>query len=463
MQPSSTSPRPSAIETLEPPDSDPVLAASVTPLQQSAPTFKARLRKRARNRFRAGEAEFHTRPQKKQPGAKPRRVSNLQLFGRFGAAIVLPLCLFAEIPDLGQAGTRMLGIFLAAILLWATEAVPLYATAVGVIFAQVLLISDQAILAVDESAPAAATFFNALSSPVIILFMGGFLLADCAAKFSVDKALCARLLRPFLGSARLTLLGIMVITALLGMFMSNTATTAAMFAMVMPVMKALPAGKARAGIALSIPAAANVSGISTPVSSPPNAIALAALESQGIHITFVQWMMAAVPLVIVMMVVVWAFIAFNFIPANTTLEIDTSAKFNRSKRAIAFYIIAVTTILLWMTEPLHGVSSNTVGFFPVVALLMLGVMNGEDIRNLDWPILWLVAGGIALGAGVGITGLDRWLIGSIEWGSIPDSTVFLVLAGLTAALGVFLSNSAAANLLVPMAIGISFEPGIRNN
>ena len=425
------------------------------PSDPSSTTLKARIRRRARNRFRAGEAEFRTRPQKRKPGAKPRRVSNLQLLGRVGAAIALPLCLVFEIPDLGQSGTRMLGIFLAAIALWATEAVPLYATAVGVIFAQVLFISDQAILPIAEDAPAAATFFNALSSPVIILFMGGFLLADCAAKFKVDKALCALLLRPFLRSARLTLLGIMIITALLGMFMSNTATTAAMFAMVMPVMKALPPGKARAGIALSIPAAANVSGISTPVSSPPNAIALAALQNQGIHITFVQWMMAALPLVIVMMAAVWVFIAFSFIPARTTLDIDTSAKFNRSKRAIAFYGIALTTILLWMTEPLHGVSSNTVGFFPVVTLLFLGVMNGEDIRKLDWPILWLVAGGIALGAGVGITGLDRWLIGSIEWAGIPDEVVFLVLAGLTAILGIFLSNSAAANLLVPMAIGIS--------
>lgn len=166
-------------------------------------------------------------------------------------------------------------------------------------------------------------------------------------------------------------------------------------------------------------------------------------------------MLAAIPLVIVMMVAVWLFIAYSFIPADTTLKIDTSARFNRSKRAIAFYIIAVTTIGLWMTEPLHGVSSNTVGFLPVVALLFLGVMNGEDIRKLDWPILWLVAGGIALGSGVGMTGLDRWLIGSIEWAAIPESIIFLVLAALTATLGIFLSNSAAANLLVPMAIGIS--------
>ncbi|PWF25747.1 SLC13 family permease [Ancrocorticia populi] len=411
-------------------------------------------RRKVAERHRTGEAEISTRSKLKKRRAKSR-LTRSQLLGRVGAGFGLLIPLLVDIPGLGPAGERMLGIFIAAILLWATEAVPLYATAVAVIFAQVLLISDQAILPVAEDAPSAETFFNSLSNPVIILFMGGFLLADCAAKFRVDRALAAVLLRPFLKSARLTVLGVMAITALLGMFMSNTATTAAMFAVVIPVMKALPEGKARAGLALSIPAAANVSGISTPVSSPPNAIALAALENNGIHITFVEWMIAAVPLAIIMMIAVWAFIAFSFIPADLKMEIDTFAKFNTSKRAIAFYIVAITTIVLWMTEPLHGVSSNTVGFLPVVALLLLGVMNGGDIRKLDWPILWLVAGGIALGSGVGLTGLDEWLIGSIAWESIPSSVVFLALAALTAVVGVFLSNSAAANLLIPMAIGIS--------
>lgn len=371
-----------------------------TEASASTGPFKG-LRRRRSGGHRTGEAEISTRQRIKKM-RKKSRVSPAQLFGRVGAVIALVLTLVLDIPGLDQSGQRMLGIFVAAILLWATEAVPLYATAVGVIFAEVMLISDQAILSVDESAPAAETFFNSLSNPVIILFMGGFLLADCAAKFKVDRALSSVLLRPFLKSARLTVLGVMLITAVLGMFMSNTATTAAMFAVVIRVMRALPEGKARAGLALSIPAAANVSGISTPVSSPPNAIALAALQNNGIHITFVEWMIAAIPLAIVMMAAVWAFIAFTFIPADLTLDVDTTAKFNTSKKAIAFYVVAITTILLWMTEPLHGVSSNTVGFLPVVALLMLGVMNGDDVRKLDWPILWLVAGGIALGSGVGI-------------------------------------------------------------
>ncbi len=132
----------------------------------STPLAKARARRKAKGGgFRAGEAEFRTGLQRKRPGKgkRPRRFSNLQLVGLVGAGIALPFCLITDIPGLDTPGERMLGIFIAAILLWATEAVPLYATAVGVIFAQVLFLSDQAILPVAENAPTAATFFNGSS------------------------------------------------------------------------------------------------------------------------------------------------------------------------------------------------------------------------------------------------------------------------------------------------------------
>ena len=133
----------------------------------------------------------------------------------------------------------MLSIFLLAIVLWVTEAIPLVATAVLVIGLEVLLVSDQALLPVPEGATRYAEFLAALANPVIILFLGGFLIADGAAKYHLDKNLAAVLIKPFTGSARRTVLGLMVITALLSMFMSNTATTATMFAVVIPILGAL--------------------------------------------------------------------------------------------------------------------------------------------------------------------------------------------------------------------------------
>jgi solute carrier family 13 (sodium-dependent dicarboxylate transporter), member 2/3/5 len=369
------------------------------------------------------------------------------------AAFVTPLVV--DIGGLDAAGSRMLAIFLLAIVLWVTEAIPLVATAVLVILLEVLLISDQALVALDGEVPAAADYFAALADPVIVLFLGGFIIAHGAGKFDLDRNLAGVLLRPFAGDARRAVLGLMAITAVLSMFVSNTATTATMFAVVLPILAALPSGPARTGLALSIPVAANVGGIGTPVGSPPNAIALGALQAQGEGVSFVGWMALALPLVVVVLLFAWWFLTRRYIPADTPMELDLSADFDRSPAAVVFYVVAAATILLWLTEPLHGISSSTVGFVPVVALLATQVMDGDDIQALQWPVLWLVAGGIALGAGIGATGLDAWLIGLVAWDRLPLTLLIALLVVVGLGLSTMISNSATANLLVPLALSLA--------
>ncbi|MDO5049064.1 MAG: DASS family sodium-coupled anion symporter [Actinomycetaceae bacterium] len=383
-----------------------------------------------------------------------KQTSKVQRFGQIAAVVGFILPFLFDIPGLDNVGQRMLSIFLAAIMLWVTEAIPLSATAVLVIMAEVLLVSDQALLPVADAAPASSSFFAALANPVIILFLGGFMLADGAAKYGVDRAIAAVMLKPFLSSPRFMLMGVMLITAVLSMFMSNTATTATMFAVFMPVLAQLPKGKSRTGLALSIPVAANVGGIGTPVGTPPNAIALGALQSAGIHITFVSWMALAIPLMLVVLAIAWTWLAFVYMPSDLKIDLDLTAKFETGRNAVIFYVVGGITIALWMTEPLHGISSNTVGFVPVVLLMVSQVMTGEDLKSLDWPVLWLVAGGIALGIGVGSTGLDAWIIGSIDWASVPVALLLLVLAGVGFLMSNVISHSAAANLLIPLGMGL---------
>ncbi len=120
-----------------------------------------------------------------------------------------------------------------------------------------------------------------------------------------------------------------------------------------------------------------------------------------------------------------------------------------------FYLAAGGTILLWLTEPLHGISSSTVGFIPVVVLLGTQVMDGNDIKALQWPVLWLVAGGIALGVGIGATGLDAWLLGLVAWEAMPLMLLVVLLVVVGLGLSTVISNSATANLLVPLALSLS--------
>ncbi len=417
-----------------------------------------------------------SKPRAKRPARRPRKAPAAQRCTPLGAkekiGLILGAIAFAfpfvvDIPNLEPLGERMLAIFLLAIIFWITEPIPLTATAVLVILLEVLFVAKGGVFtpSLDPSSPDAATiadqllpssaYFAALANPVIILFLGGFMIAHGAEKYGLDRNLASVMLRPFPDSARATTAGLMLITAILSMFMSNTATTATMFAVVAPILKGLPKGKARAGVALSIPLAANVGGIGTPVGTPPNAIAIGALAERGITVSFVDWMIMAVPFMAIILLFSWLFLSFVFLPKDARIHVEMTSNWDRTSNARIFYAIAAITILLWMSEPLHGVSSNTVGFFPVVALLCLKVMGGADIKALDWSVLWLVSGGIALGTGVGATGLDAWLVGSVPWESLGGVWIVAILGLIGFGMANVISHSAAANLLVPLAVSLA--------
>lgn len=404
-----------------------------------------------------------------KPPSNVKKTAPLGLKEKIGlvlGAIVFFVPLLVDIPSLGVPGERMLAIFLLAIVFWITEPIPLTATAVLVIGLEVMLVSTGSPFDPTGGDPAQAEhvvkyseYFATLANPTIILFMGGFMIAEGAEKFSLDRNLAAVLLKPFPEKASLTTLGLMLITALLSMFMSNTATTATMFTVVIPILAALPKGRARAGVALSIPLAANVGGIGTPVGTPPNAIAVGALAAQGIHVSFGQWMMMAVPFMLIVLFLSWLFLSAVFIPRDAVIHIEMTSQWNKTPKAVLFYIIAGSTILLWMTESLHGISSNVVGFLPVVALLCLKVMSGEDIKSIDWPVLWLVAGGIAMGEGIGNTGLDKFLVDSVPWNSLGAVLIVALLGFVGFAIANVISHSASANLLVPLAVSLAVSLG----
>lgn len=382
--------------------------------------------------------------------------------------LVLALCAFTvpwlvQFHGLSPQGHRVFAIFLLAIVLWVTEAIPLHATAAVIIFLEILLISDKAMLPLPEGfdAPKYSAIYSSLANPVIMLFLGGFFLADGAAKYRLDRNLARVLLKPFGTSPRMIMLGLMLITALLSMFMSNTATTATMMAVVLPVVLTLPAGdRMRAGLALSIPVAANIGGIGTPVGTPPNAIALGALAEAGITISFVQWMLMAIPGMVIILFFGWFVLSRLFPSQSKTMELNIESEFDTSVPAKIFYVTAAVTILLWLTEPLHHVKSTIVGFVPVVVLLATRVFSAKELQTIQWHVLWLVAGGIALGVGVSSSGLDSWMLGLVRWESMSAGIITAVMCLVALAMGSVISHSATANLLVPIGMTLALSDAV---
>lgn len=383
--------------------------------------------------------------------------------------MVLAAAWFVIVLTVGDRGgltvesSRMLAIFGAAVILWVTEAIPLAATSIMVIAAEILLISDEAVLGTPAGfeAPPYQSFFATLAHPVLMLFLGGFVLADAAAKFRLDRNLAGVLLRPFGSSPRALVGGLMAITAVLSMFMSNTATTAAMMAVVLPVTVGLDrSDPLRVGLVLAVPIAANVGGLGTPVGSPPNAIALGRLADEGIGVDFVQWMALAVPIAAIVLVVAWMIITRRFPAATSEIDLSIGGAFDRSRPAVILYVTFALTILGWVSEPIHGVPSSVVGFLPVVVLLATQVIGVDDLRNLNWHVLWLVGGGIALGNGVSATGLDEWLVGRFDWSSLATLVLLAALAVLSLVMSTLISNSATANLVVPVGVSLAASAAV---
>lgn len=367
----------------------------------------------------------------------------------------IPLLL--DFQGLSLAGHVAMSIFLLAAIFWMFETIPIYSTSLLVIFSQVLLLSTEGIIDYSGVAgydPQSYTqFIGTLANPIIILFLGGFVLADASVKYDFDKNLTRILLSPFGNRTSTIILGLMAVTAALSAFMSNTATTAMMITVIIPIIAKMDSGDpARIGVALCVPFAANIGGIATPIGTPPNAVVIAALNQQGLSVAFGSWMLYALPLAIVMLIVTWQVLLKLHPPATETVSLDLDSKLQTSTHAILLYVVFGITVLLWVTEGIHGIKSSIVALLPVVVLTLSTAFSKQDIRKLPWEVLWLIAGGIALGISMEQTGLAGWLVGGIAWGDLSSLMVLVVFGAVALIMSNFLSNTVTASLLIPLAL-----------
>ncbi|HLT74567.1 MAG TPA: SLC13 family permease [Ohtaekwangia sp.] len=358
---------------------------------------------------------------------------------------------------------RVLALFLFAALFWIFEPIPIYATSMLIIVIELLFLSDTSILFAKSEGPLFGQLLPykdimaTLASPVIVLFLGGFFLAAAATKYRLDQNISRVLLKRLGENPRVVLLGIMSVTAAFSMFMSNTATTAMMLSILIPVLKMFPANdKGRIAFVLAIPIAANLGGIGTPIGTPPNAIALKFINATD-PITFGQWMAFGVPFVIVTIILAWLLLIFLFSTNVKSIRLTLEGTFSKSKKSIIVYATFFVTIALWLLDFAHGVNSYAVAMIPVAVFLSTGIINKEDLKSISWEVLWLVSGGIALGLAIEKTGLASNLINSIPFASLGPYMIIALAAITGFFMANFMSHTASANLLIPLiaALGTS--------
>ena len=383
------------------------------------------------------------------------------------AIIVLVVTLFLwnaptsmyGIEGLNVIQQRIIAIFAFATLMWILEIVPSWATSVAIIVLMLLFTSDSGItwMCNEEKVGTLLSYKSIMATfadPVIMLFIGGFILAIAATKTGLDSHLAKVLLKPFGKKSDNVLLGFLFITGLFSMFVSNTATAAMMLTFLTPVFKQLPPeGKGRISLALSIPIAANLGGMGTPIGTPPNTIAIKYLndpEGLNLGIGFGEWMLFMVPLVIVLLLISWRLLRWLFPFTQKTVELKIEGNMKKDTKTYIVIVTFIVTVLLWLLDSVTGINSYTVALIPFMVFSLFGIINRRDLEEINWSVIWMVAGGFALGYALNASGLAEIMVKSIPFGTFSPILI-LILSGLICyLLSNFISNSATAALLMPI-------------
>lgn len=370
----------------------------------------------------------------------------------------LPLDAFG-IDGLTVIQRRVIAVFAFGTIMWLTEAIAPWATSIGIIGLLLLCASDNAFNyfteGIDKSELLSHEALMAtFADPVIILFLGGFIIAIAATKTGLDAYLARTLIKPFGNKSERVLLGFILITGCFSMFVSNTATAAMMLTFLTPVFKALPPdGKGRVALTLSIPLAANIGGMGTIIGTPPNAIAIKYINDpagMNLGMSFGDWVSFMMPYTVIMLLIGWLLLVKLYPFKQKTIKIEIAGEVKHDWRTVVVAVTFLVTVALWIFDRFTGVGTNTVAFVPILVFALTGIINAKDLQEINWSVIWMVAGGFALGLALNDSGLADNMIKSIPFGQLPPIVILIVAGLICYILSNFISNTATAALLMPI-------------
>lgn len=372
-------------------------------------------------------------------------------------ALVLGILTYLFLPDsCPEAARRTAFVFVIAAILWAFEILPLYVTSLLIIVLLAFSLGKPGgVLNMGYSGY--TLFLIPFSSPVIMLFFGGFMLAQAMKKYHADHMITHMILSRFGKKPISALFGILLSTALLSMWISNTVTTALMLGIILPSIEAADVkGTFKKALLLAIPYGANIGGIATPIGSPPNAIAISFLTEYGYFIDFFEWMCICVPLMIILLIITCFVLYLFFPPTMKTIDLEPHKQISLCGNGKLVLAITGITICLFLTFPLHGIPEPLIALLCVCMLLMSGLLVEEDLKKIAWDILLLMWGGLALGIAVAKTGLGSWFV-TLPIFAHHGALLIFSFCIVAVLFSMFISNTATVALLLPIALGIEGE------
>lgn len=363
---------------------------------------------------------------------------------------------------------------------WFTEAVPIPATSLlPLVLFPVLGLAT------------ASAVSRHYGHEILFLFLGGFLLALAMERTGLHERVALRIIRLFGQGRRALVLGFMVATAAMSMWISNTATTVMLLPVALAVLGSRGAGSATdrdrpfpVALLLGIAFAANIGGLGTPVGSPPNIIFQDVYRAKtGEEISFGEWMLVGIPLVLVLLPLTWWYLVRGLERhrAQEDAALPSLGPSTRPQRWVL--VVFLVTVALWITRgdlgpvagwggrlEARGVSlrDSSIAVAAALVLFLAPAERGKPILDwtvaprLPWGVLLLMGAGFAISDAFDKSGLTLWIGAQIEGlGRLdaPDALLALVLLGAVVAVSIvvteFASNTASANILLPVVFGVS--------
>lgn len=349
---------------------------------------------------------------------------------------------------------RCMAMLALVALFWATEAIPLFVTALLVpLLSVVLLVYKNADGTTMSAANAAAKVLAAMWSGTIMVLFAGFTLSAALTKYNVAKVLASFLLSAAGPKPRNVLLMVMSVVFFLSMWISNVASPVLTYSLCQPVLRTLNADAPFAkALVLGVALAADFGGMSSPISSPQNVFSMTYLKPYGVG--WGQFFAVALPCGVLCLLLVWLEMCLTFNINKHKIQRFKPIKTRFTIKQWFVCGVTVLTILLWcMLTQMPGFgSAGIISVIPIVLYFGSGMLNGQDLAAFPWTIILLAMGGIALGSAVQSSGLLN-TIGTALQDKIEDFSQLSILAIfgiIMLVFGTFVSHTVAAIIIVPL-------------
>ena len=402
-----------------------------------------------------------------------------------GPALALLMLLVGAPEDLSFAAWATGALLAWMAVWWATEPIPIPATS---LLPLVLL----PLIGGGTAAEAASGY----ASPIVLLLLGGFVIAMGIERWDLHKRIALNVIALSGNRPKALLAGFMIATALLSMWISNTATTLMMVPIVLSVAASLEGDEDNTftlALLLGVCYAASIGGVATPVGTPTNLIALDALaDINGAEISFATWLKFGVPVMLLLVPAAWLVVGWKLKPAKTgtdaqagiRAQLSALGKVTTPEARVAGVFAVVAT--LWIVRVfvqnsaeaagfsptwLMGISDMGIAIFGAVLMFLIpagrgegrALLNWEEAEALPWGVLILFGGGISLGRAITRTGLSEWIGGQLEALSILPPIFFIAaVVALVIFLTELTSNVATMTTLAPilgvLALAVGADP-----